>query len=520
MTYETSAAVASAAVSHIRPIHQQLEPDYSAWPDPEPLAETQVTVPEFNLNLLPDAIRPWISDVAERLQCPPDYPAVGAMVALSSLIGRQVSIRPKQRDDWTVIGNLWGAITGRPGIFKTPALHEALRPIRRLEAEAHHDYEIELKAHELKAYERKAQLKNLERQLAAASKDKKDTSQILAEIRDLKDDDQPPTCVRYETSDSTVEKLGELLVENPLGILLFRDEITGWLRTLDRKGMEGARQFYLEAWSGYGVFSFDRIVRGTTFIDGACVSVLGGIQPGPLSDYVHQALKAGGGSDGLLQRFQLLVWPDEPDTWRNVDRWPDSKARQDYFGVFKQLAEIDTDALQADPDGDVPFLRFDGEGQEIFDEWRLELETERVRGAGSEALESHLFKYRSLMPSLALIHHLVNGGTGPVAKDSAMQGVFWCEYLEEHARRVYQIAANDDQAVKSLMQHIKAGDLKNSFKPRDVYRKCWTHLNDAQITLDAIEVLESLNWLRAEECNGERKNTFFINPKINPRKKL
>ena len=39
-------------------------------------------------------------------------------------------------------------------------------------------------------------------------------------------------------NDSTVEKLGELLNENPNGLLVFRDELTGFLRQLDRDGHE------------------------------------------------------------------------------------------------------------------------------------------------------------------------------------------------------------------------------------------------------------------------------------------
>ncbi len=82
------------------------------WPDPQPLPAGLPDVPAFEPELLPESFRGWVTDVAERMQCPPDYPAVAAMVAAAALIGRQVAIRPKQRDDWTVIPNLWGAIVG------------------------------------------------------------------------------------------------------------------------------------------------------------------------------------------------------------------------------------------------------------------------------------------------------------------------------------------------------------------------------------------------------------------------
>ena len=121
-----------------------------------------------------------------------------------------------------------------------------------------------------------------------------------------------PQRKRYITNDPTVEKLGEILAANPRGVMLFRDELTGWLRSLDKDGREPDRSFYLEAWEGNGRFTYDRIGRGTIDITACCVSILGGIQPGLISDYIATAVRGGAGDDGLVQRFQLLVWPDIP----------------------------------------------------------------------------------------------------------------------------------------------------------------------------------------------------------------
>ncbi len=67
------------------------------WPDPQPLPEELPPVAPFEFSLLPDSLRPWIEDIAERIQCPPDYPAVAAMIALAGVLGRKVGIRPKAR---------------------------------------------------------------------------------------------------------------------------------------------------------------------------------------------------------------------------------------------------------------------------------------------------------------------------------------------------------------------------------------------------------------------------------------
>jgi hypothetical protein len=52
--------------------------------------------------------------------------------------------------------------------------------------------------------------------------------------------------------------------------------------------------------------------------------VLGGIQSGPLESYLREVF-AGRGDDGLLQRFQMAVWPDVGGLWQNVDRWPNAE---------------------------------------------------------------------------------------------------------------------------------------------------------------------------------------------------
>lgn len=80
------------------------------WQEPQSLPADMPPVPPFNFECLPDTLRPWIEDISERMQCPPDFPAVGAMIALGSLVGRKVGIRPKRHDDWLEIPNCGAAL--------------------------------------------------------------------------------------------------------------------------------------------------------------------------------------------------------------------------------------------------------------------------------------------------------------------------------------------------------------------------------------------------------------------------
>jgi len=489
----------------------------AAWLEPGELPGALPDVPELDPALLPEAFRGWLVDVSERIGCPLDYPATGAMVSLSATVGRQMTIRPQRRDDWTAVPNLWGAIVGRPGLLKTPALSEAMRPLSKLEARARESFENESAEHEAAQLVAKQAAKVTDAAIAKALKagDRQKAQDLATLARE--DDPAPPVRRRYQTQDGTVEKIGELLAANPRGILIFRDELVGWLRSMDREGNECSRAFYLEAWNGTGGYIFDRIGRGTIDIEAACLSILGGIQPGPLQAYIRHAMTGGAGDDGLLQRLQVVVWPDPPQSWQEVDRWPDSEARQAAFDVFERLDAIDPAAIGADTCDRLPFLRFDAEAQEAFSEWRARLEYRLRNEENAPAFEAALSKQRSLMPSLALLIHLADnpaGGSVPIRP--TLQAIAWTEYLEAHARRLYAPALDmPAHAARALGERIKAGDVAPVFQARDVYRKCWAGL-DREATEAAIEVLEAIGWIHPVEIEtgGRPRTDYQVNPRV------
>ena len=164
-------------------------------------------------------------------------------------------------------------------------------------------------------------------------------------------------------------------------------------RSSVKTGAKAIRRIYLEAWNGDGSYTFDRIGRGTVHIAGLCLSLCGSIQPGKLQQYVYDATEGGAGDDGLLQRFQLLVWPDPPKAWVNVDRWPYKQERERAYKVFQALARLEPTALGATGTdyNPLPALRFTPDAQALFDAWRSELE-HRLRSGTIEtpAFESHL----------------------------------------------------------------------------------------------------------------------------------
>lgn len=483
------------------------------WPEPKALPEGLLPVASFDFQFLPGSIRPWVQDIANRMQCAAEFVAIPAMVALGAALGRKIGIRPQRHTDWIETPNLWGCIVGRPGLMKSPAQNEALKPLNRLESQARELHEAEMASFASQVEIYKLRRDEASKTARAALKEGRDASSCF----DF-DEPKPPVARRYVVNDTSYEALGEVLADNPNGVLAFRDELVSLLRTLDREDNAAARGFYLSAWNGTGGYSFDRITRGRKHIKAACLSLLGSTQPGRLAEYIRRATSGGAADDGLIQRFGLLVWPDQSPEWKEVDCGPDTAARQRAFATFEAFEGSDPEAFGAERDEfeAVPFLRFNDAAQAIFSEWRGELEAKLRSGDLSPALESHLAKYRKLVPSLALINHLADGGVGSVSEEALLRALAFAEYLETHARRCYA-AGNEAEtaAAKAILARIRKGDLQDGFTARDVHQRGWSNLSDRDAVKSGLDLLVDLDWLAAstEQTGGRPRTTYTINPR-------
>ena len=232
------------------------------------------------------------------------------MTALGAILGRKIAIKPQMKTDWIEIPNIWGAFIGPPGMLKSPAMNEALRPIHRLEAEAVRNNEIAQQAYSagLDAFRLRKQVATALAKEELKKTQKGDTHSRSIDL-ELGEQPQAPTLVRYRTNDTSYEALAELIANNPTGILVERDELVSLLRHLDRNDQAVARGFFLTGWSGTQPYTLDRISRGTRQIEAVCISVLGNSQPARISEYVKRANSNSNGGDGLLQRFGLMAWP-------------------------------------------------------------------------------------------------------------------------------------------------------------------------------------------------------------------
>ena len=240
----------------------------------------------FPVDCIPEPGQTLIRDIAESVNVDISFPAVAYLAVCAGLIGASRKVEIKR--GWHEPSIIWAAIIGRPSSGKTPAVDammEALKPIEKRKIEAFD-----------------AELVKYESEKAARNKD---------ELQPLK-----PVCKRTLISDITTEALCLRLKENPQGLLLYRDELAGWIGSFNQYKKSGSDEaHFLSIWSGKAV----RVDRKTDaqflYIENPNLSIVGGIQPG----IMLRKLRGEHLDNGLAQRF-LFAFPDD-----RVRGWTDKE---------------------------------------------------------------------------------------------------------------------------------------------------------------------------------------------------
>lgn len=506
----------------------QAEPE---WAKPTPLSKLLPSVQSLPLEMIPLPFRAAIADVADRMNVPLEMVAVPQIIAAGSLIGRTLGMRPRQYDDWTEYANLWGVVIGRPALKKSPALRYGLKPFRCVERQLHEAF-VEAEADRApKRHVIELDIARIERLIKTAktitSKGDLPPDDLVERLRAQEANRSKLIAPepRRSATDVTPEKLADLHADNPRGMLLINDELVAMLREFDKVGRENSRAFCLAAWAGNVAHPIDRIGRGSTFVPGLCLAIIGTATPGAMRVYIREAQGTAAGADGLLQRFQLMIWVDELLPFRHVDRAPDADASKRVRDIFLQIERLDPPSFGAwsDGDDDPPFVRFDAAGQRLFDQW-YERQDGIVRAcADMPALESHLAKYPKLFAALALIFHVTSGLaigvlTNRVGAEAAALAANWCDFLEQHARRVY--AEGGTTPVESFADHLLRGTVPDGMSLRDVCQRRWSGLTSTKAVRDAANTLVEAGWIRLHQVPAGASGgcppspQIFVNPEI------
>jgi len=404
---------------------------------------TRAAVPPFRpfpVDVLPEPVGSFVSDAAKSIGCDASYIALPLLAGLASAIGNSARIALKR--GWTEPAIVWGAIVGESGTAKSPALELALRPIRKRQHEAMKEHADAMKAHAdaLAVHERDA---------AHWKKSKSDSPPPAKP--------EAPVADRCWTDDATTEALAVLLLQNPRGLLMVRDELAGWFnfdRYAGGKGGGDAAR-WLEMFGGRPLV-VDRKAGGTLYVPRAAVSIAGGIQP----ETLRRALGQEHRDNGLAARLLLTCPPRTPKRWTETDVDPATESA--VSAVFDRLFAL-TPELGDDGDESPRLVTLADDGKAAWVRFYDEHAREQVNLSGDEA--ATWAKLEAYTGRLALVLHLTRWAArdatlrDPARVDEASiaAGVALARWFGDEARRVYAILSESDEEreTRRLVEWIR-----------------------------------------------------------------
>lgn len=467
----------------------KFKPEHVLFTDePLPLEEHLLPVPAFPLDCLSPVLREYCHIRATQSCLPPDFTATTFIGVISGLIGRAYQIELRPGHDWVESANLWGLIIGNPSSMKSPTIKAVSNLcLAPLDKKAKIEFENSIKSYKALKNENK-----------------------IAKI----DFDEPePNRKRFYTDDPTVAALKKLFSNNERGILLRSDETSGQLQKFDKDGCEGDRSFFLSSWSGQETHHDDRITRDSLLDLKLCLAWIGGIQPTNLKQHLQQATNGSRGSDGLMQRFQLISYPDIDQDFEDVDiKIPDSLKEE----IIKLVIALD-DACSGEK-----ILHFDEETQKAFICWYVDHQN-LTRSEEMEYWQSHLGKIPKLVGSLCIQIHLIDSikkesVSNEVSLNTLQKALKLTHYYIEHARRAYgSIESRLLADARKILKMIRTGKIKNRFKASDIYRNCSCSLREAEHTKAVLELLKDHHIIAKEkqtEGVGAPCTEWIVHPNL------
>jgi hypothetical protein len=380
----------------------------------------------FPVSLLPEPVGTFVAEAAERLSTDPLFVALPMLASVAATIGN--SRRIELWSGWREPPILWLATVADSGTMKTPSMDAALQFIRQRQDDAFREY--------------RAAVADFERE--------KREHDRASRRRDAEPSEPParPVAERFVVDDVTIEGLGPILEQNPRGVLLARDELSGWLEGFDRYsggrgGGEAARWLSLYNASPLTV---DRKLTGTLYVPSAAVSIYGGIQPKTLA----RALGQRHVDNGLAQRFMLASPP------RRMKAIPDGDVNFATIEAVRAMFAV-LGAIRPAEDGSPRVIDL---GPEAADAWRAFYnEHAREQLAAHGHVASMLNKAEAWAARLALVFHMIaQAGADPtrgdrIQADSIEAAVLIARWAAREWRRVFEgIQAGEIEADDRVLR--------------------------------------------------------------------
>jgi hypothetical protein len=387
----------------------------------------------FPLDLLPPVLADYIHHASEALPCDPGYLVLPVLCTAGAVIGtsRMISLK----DTWQEPSIFWGCTIADPSTLKSPAFDKGIAPLSLLEDKMVETYEQDLEFWE-------KQCKGWEETGGKKEVEWGKTEECPCPKK--------PVEGRFCIDDITVEKVGMILKDNPKGLMLAMDELSGWFSSFGRYKQSGGgssdRSFWLEVHRG-GQRRIDRKTgeHASIRLRMPAISVVGTIQPKTATRVFHQE----NFDCGLVSRLLLIRPPRRPKIWSDAIIPPEVKDA--YFGLIHRMFWADRENCKAS-DWRPTCLTFTHDGflawRKFYNSWgEIQWDSDGEMGYCLAKLEGYAARFALL---LAQVEY--HSGINPyeqVNESHIARAEKLVEWFSHEANRVYAYVQADQVQIEN-----------------------------------------------------------------------
>ncbi len=394
---------------------------------------------EFPLDIFPEAIQSYLIQCNTTLNSSIDYMGCSMLWMLSLIVGNSIKVQVKT--GWVEAGILWIALVGRPGVGKTPNINNVIFPLQKANN------------NEIKKY-----IDQMDRFKKYQSLDKgqKEVSEEISK----------PSKTQFIASDITIEALVELHEENKNAVAVFKDELAGWLKDMNKYRAGSDLEFWLSSWSNKGI-ALNRKTAKSSFVESPVIPILGGVQPGILNQFYTEENKDNGFVDRILTCFPHL----------DVEGYNDNEMDQtalEWFEAFiiKLYRTIKDKVIDYDFDMEIQSLiaKFSPEAKEQWKRIFNEITEIQNSNDENEYMKSMLPKQKSYIPRFALLIHVLDcyyfdsgniylSNVLNISEDSILKAERLSKYFINMAKKI-KIQSSEFQTMKTILKEMQGASNK------------------------------------------------------------
>ena len=270
----------------------KVEPSF----DDEEIKAVENYEADFPIEIFPESVRNYIKICNKTLNNSIDYMGCSLLFLTSIIIGNSTLLEIKK--GWKESANIWLALIGKAGVGKTPSISSITFPLEKA-----NNKEIKKYIKDVMAYEEYMNL------------DKKE--------KDLVQEVHKPKKSQFIVNDVTLEALIELHNENKNGIGVLKDELAGFFKDMNKYREGGDKEHWLSSWSGKQI-NLNRKTAKSSFVERACLPILGGIQPSIMDTFYTDENK----DNGFIDRM-LFSYPE-----MNIDYYSEQEMKQEHLDWY------------------------------------------------------------------------------------------------------------------------------------------------------------------------------------------